>query len=115
MKKFDNCSKPKLLAWLMASLLVALVAGCGSGNGSGSGTLGVSLTDAPACGFDKVYVTVNKVRVHQSSSAPDTAVGWTDITLNPARKIDLLSLNNGALRIPAMVNSVYADGEQAKA
>jgi hypothetical protein len=42
-------------------------------------------------------VTVNQVRVHQSSSATDTDAGWTDITLNPARKIDLLSLNNGVL------------------
>ena len=98
MKVFGNYPKSKPLVWLMASLLAALVAGCGSGgDGAGSGTLGVSLTDTPACGFDKVYVTVNKVRVHQSSSAPDNAAGWTDITLNPARKIDLLSLNNGAL------------------
>ncbi|HSM98454.1 MAG TPA: DUF4382 domain-containing protein [Gallionella sp.] len=89
-------SKP--VAWLMASLLAVLVAGCGSGgNGSGSGTLAVSLTDTPACGFDAVYVTVVKVRVHQSSSAPDNAAGWTDITLNPARKINLLGLNNGIL------------------
>src|SRR5450759_3647337 len=101
MKKFGNYSKSKPLAWLMASLLAALVAGCGSGNvsgnGAGSGTLGIALTDAPACGFDAVYVTVVKVRVHQSSSASDTAAGWTDITLNPARKINLLSLNNGVL------------------
>jgi len=98
MKKFSSYSKSKPLAWLMASLLVALAAGCG-GNGSISapGSISVSLTDAPACGFDKVYVTVNKVRIHQSSTAPDNGSGWTDITLNPARKIDLLSLNNGEL------------------
>ena len=42
-------------------------------------------------------MTVVKVRAHQSSSASDTDSGWTDITLNPARKIDLLSLNNGVL------------------
>ena len=87
----------------MASLLAVLIAGCGSGGGSGggagleSGTLGVSLTDAPACGLDAVNVTVIKVRVHQSSSASDTDAGWTDITLNPARKINLLSLTNGVL------------------
>jgi len=74
------------------------MAGCSSDYGvSATGTLGVSLTDAPACGFDEVNVTVMKVRVHQSSSASDTAAGWTDITLNPARKINLLSLNNGVL------------------
>lgn len=91
-------SRSKSLAWLIASLLVAFMAGCGSDYGdSATGTLGVSLTDAPACGFDEVNVTVMKVRVHQSSSASDTAAGWTDITLNPARKINLLSLNNGVL------------------
>lgn len=102
MKLFKHHSK--VLTWLMASLLAAFVAGCGSGGGGGeaapapsTGTLGVSLTDAPACGFDKVYVTVVKVRAHQSSSASDTDAGWTDIALSPARKIDLLSLNNGVL------------------
>lgn len=98
MKKFDTYSGSKPLAWLMASLLAVLVAGCGGSSGSvAPGTLGVSLTDAPACGFDAVNVTVSKVRVHQSSSASDMAAGWTDITLNPSRKIDLLGLNNGVL------------------
>ncbi|MBI4289932.1 MAG: DUF4382 domain-containing protein [Betaproteobacteria bacterium] len=90
------------LKWLLASLLVSLVVGCGGGGGGGGetpapGTLGVSLTDAPACGFDAVNVTVVKVRVHQSSSAADTEAGWSDITLNPARKINLLDLTNGVL------------------
>ncbi len=101
MKTSGNCSKSKLLTWLTTSLLALLVAGCGGGGGGGTtpaaGTLGVSLTDAPACGFDEVNVTVVKVRVHQSSSAADTDAGWTDITLNPARKINLLSLTNGVL------------------
>jgi hypothetical protein len=52
------------------------------------------LTDAPACGFDEVNVTISKVRVHQSSSADDKAAGWTDITLDPPRTINLLDLNN---------------------
>jgi len=105
MKPFDNNSRSKPLAWLMASVLALLVAGCGGGGGGGgdaapapgTGTLGVSLTDAPACGFDAVNVTVVKVRAHQSSSASDTDAGWTDITLSPARKINLLGLTNGVL------------------
>src|SRR5450756_971826 len=102
MKRFDIYSKSGLLAWLMASLLAVLVAGCGGGGGdggaaSGPGTLGVSLTDTPACGFDAVNVTVTKVRVHQSSTALDTDAGWTDITGNLPRKINLLNLNNGVL------------------
>jgi len=81
-----------------ASLLTA----CGGGGGSSQpsvtlGTVGVSLTDAPACGFDAVNVTVSKVRINSSASASDTDGGWTDITLSPARKINLLNLNNGAL------------------
>ena len=95
--KFNSRFKSR--TWLMASLLAASVAGCGGGSdaGSATGTLGVSLTDAPACGFDAVNVTVVKVRAHQSSSASDTDAGWTDITLSPARRINLLNLNNGVL------------------
>src|SRR5665647_991192 len=103
MKRSDNYSKFKPLAWLMASLLTVFVAACGGGGGgdaapaAGTGTLGVSLTDAPACGYDAVNVTVVKVRAHQSSSAADTDAGWTDITLSPARKINLIGLTNGVL------------------
>jgi hypothetical protein len=61
------------------------------------GTLSVSLTDAPACGFDAVNVTVSKVRVNKSGTASETDGGWTDITLSPAKKINLLNLTNGAL------------------
>lgn len=105
MKYLASCLRS--LPWLMALLLVAVAGGCGGGGGSGNsagsaavtgqGTLGVSLTDMPACGFDAVNVTVRKVRVHQSSSASDTDGGWTEITLNPARKINLLNLTNGVL------------------
>src|SRR5262245_60667748 len=91
----------KQLTWVMGLLLTVFVAGCGSdggGSGSGSstqpGTLGVSVTDAPACGFEAVNVTVSKVRVHQSESASDNSAGWTDITVNPPRKINLLELND---------------------
>ena len=88
---------------LIATTLVACGGG-GGGGGSGTptttastGTLSVALTDAPACGFDAVNVTVNKIRVNASSTASDTDGGWTDITLNPARTINLLNLTNGVL------------------
>jgi hypothetical protein len=94
MNKLKNHST--LLTWLMGLLLTVFVSGCGSDGGGGAqpGTLGVAMTDAPACGFDEVNVTVSKVRVHQSSSASENAAGWTDITLNPARNINLLNLND---------------------
>ena len=87
-----------MLKYFGITLIALLLASCGGGGGGSSqGTLSVSLTDAPACGFDAVNVTVSKVRVHQSANASDTDAGWVDITLNPARKINLLDLNNGAL------------------
>ncbi len=82
---------------LISLSMVILIASCSGGNSSAPGTLGVSLTDASADGFDAVYVTVSKVRVHQSASASDTDSGWTDITLNPPRKINLLNLANCVL------------------
>ena len=89
-------SYSKLFTGLMGLLLAVVLAGCGSDGGGGAqpGTLGVSMTDAPACGFDAVNVTVSKVRVHQSDNASENAAGWTDITLNPPRKINLLDLND---------------------
>ncbi|MEO7494217.1 MAG: DUF4382 domain-containing protein [Massilia sp.] len=87
-----------------SAIAAASLVACGGGGGdSGTtptttmGTLGVSMTDAPSCGFDAVNVTVSKVRVHKSSSASDTDGGWSDITLSPARKINLLNLTNGVL------------------
>lgn len=86
-----------------SAIAAAALVACGGGGGSAStptttmGTLAVSMTDAPACGFDAVNVTVNKVRVHQSGSAGEADSGWTDITLSPARKINLLNLTNGTL------------------
>lgn len=77
-------------------LMFAFLAACGSSGDdtAAPGVVSVSLTDGPACGFDAVNVTVSKVRIHQSDSASDNAGGWTDITLNPPRKINLLDLND---------------------
>ena len=78
------------LTWILASLVAVLIAACGGSTEEGAGTLGISLTDAPACGFDAVNVTVSSVRIRNQS-------GWADMRLNPTRKINLLDLNNGAL------------------
>ena len=83
------------LIWFFGLLVTLIISGCSEDSGgSAPGVLAVSLTDAPACGFDEVNVTVSKVRVHQSSSAGDKAAGWTDISLNPPRRINLLTLND---------------------
>ena len=86
----------------LGGVLVAGLAACGGGGGSAgtdsTGTLRLALTDAPACGYDAVNVTIQKVRVHQSDSAnPDDPNGWSEIVLNPALRVDLLKLQNGDL------------------
>ena len=101
-------SKHRTFNWMGSALcafVVSFLAACGGGSDDGStvtpaagtGTLRVALTDAPACGFDHVYVTVERVRVHQTSSANDNDAGWSEIVLNPAQRIDLLGLTNGVL------------------
>lgn len=84
----------------------AAMSACGSGGGASSGSaapapagsLRLALTDAPGCGFDHVFVTLDRIRMHQSSTALDTDPGWTDIPVAPGRRIDLLALTNGALQ-----------------
>lgn len=97
-------AKVSLFPLAISALLLSACGGGGGGSNTAPppptqtlGTLAVSLTDAPACGFDAVNVTVTKVRVHQSASAGDNDAGWTDITLSPAKKINLLNLSNGVL------------------
>ncbi len=83
----------------LGGMAVATLAACGGGGGGDeSGTLKLALTDAPSCGYDEVNVTIEKIRVHQSSSASETAPsGWSEIVLSPALRVDLLKLQNGAL------------------
>jgi len=84
---------------LAAGLLAAsgLLSACGGGGDAPTGTLRLAMTDAPTCGFDRVDVTVQKVRVHPSSSAADADSGWSEVVLSPPQRIDLLSLTNGVL------------------
>jgi hypothetical protein len=91
---------PTALTFLLT--LFAL-GGCGGGGGGGSsptatGTLGVQLTDAPSCGYDHVFVTVNQVRVHSSPTAAATDAGWYDLPVTAPARIDLVNLTNGVLR-----------------
>ena len=96
------------VAYLVVLVCAFVLAACGGGSsGGGNGgqanaaktgaKLGVFLTDAPACGFDAVYVTVRQVRVHRSEDAEEDAHddGWTNVNIDPPRKINLLDLNNG--------------------
>ena len=77
----------------------SLLAACGGGgsDSSATGTLRLSLTDAPACGYDNVFVTVEKVRVHKSGTASDSDAGWSEVVLAAPQRVDLLTLTNGTL------------------
>ena len=75
-----------------------LLAACGGGGSApGTGTMRLSLTDAPACGYDSVFVTVERVRVHQSGTAENSDSGWSEVVLAAPQRVDLLTLNNGTL------------------
>lgn len=84
---------------LATSALVAVLSACGDGadTAGGTGTLRLALTDAPACGYDTVNITVQSVRVHQSPTAEDEDLGWQTLALDTARQVDLLTLSNGVL------------------
>ena len=88
----------------VAALAAALgLAGCGgggggiSGTGAADGTVNFMLTDAPACGFDAVNITIEKLRVHASSTAADGDAGWYEVPVVPTR-LDLLTLTNGVVQ-----------------
>jgi Domain of unknown function (DUF4382) len=85
-----------LAAWSGAVAAALVACGGGSSDGPGAtGTLRLTLTDAPACGYDNVWVTVERVRVHKSGSAAETDGGWSEVVLSPPQRIDLLEYTNG--------------------
>jgi hypothetical protein len=75
---------------------VFLLSACGSGE-TDPGTVRFALTDAPACGFEQVNVSIERIRVNRNADANENSLGWTDLKLSPARRIDLLKLGNGVL------------------
>jgi hypothetical protein len=91
--QLDIMTIPKLA---LSFSLAALLAACGGG-GTPTGTMRLSLTDSPACGYDNVFVTIEKVRVHQSDGAGDNGPGWSEVVLPTPQRVDLLTLTNGTL------------------
>lgn len=94
------------LRWWMGLLFATLIAACGGDGGGtsdgvgGGGTLGsvrVLLTDAPVCGMEHVWVTVERVRIYASDDNAAVDQGAGDVVLSPARRIDLATLTGGVL------------------
>jgi hypothetical protein len=98
MRTFISSPRFRWVTWTGFGLLVAGLAACGGDDDPiATGTLKLAMTDAPACGYDHVYVTVDKIRVHQSAAADGSEVlGWHELSI-PVQRIDLLTLTNGQL------------------
>ncbi|MBA2547848.1 MAG: DUF4382 domain-containing protein, partial [Burkholderiaceae bacterium] len=99
MKLISQHTARRILLAVAASTLVACGGGDSDSGGAApaAGTLRLALTDAPACGYDQVNVTVEKVRVHKSTTAADADGGWSEVVLSPVKRVNLLDLTNGVL------------------
>ena len=83
---------------LAVTCAALFVAACGGGGDSAAtGTLRTAMTDAPSCGYDNVFVTVDRIRVNSSATASPDGGGWSEIVLDQPRQIDLLDLQNGVI------------------
>jgi len=90
------------LLFLVVALSVTISCGGGGGGGgssAGTGIVRTTITDPPICQapagpFEKVWVTITRVRAHISDDASPDGGGWVDLVdLHTApRQIDLLSL-----------------------
>ena len=100
MFRFSVMAHSGKLAWLATVAAAATLVACGGSGSSASadGTLKLAMTDSPGCGYDHVYVTVSKIRIHNSATATDSSSGWREIVVSPAQRVDLLRLTNGALQ-----------------
>jgi hypothetical protein len=103
------------LTAVSAATLVACGGGGNNDNEQAMGTLRVALTDAPChAQYDAVFVTVEKVRVHQSATAAETDGGWSEVVLATPQRIDLLTLTNGVLATLGQTQLPAGDYTQAR-
>ncbi len=75
-----------------------------SGTSSKKGSVNVSITDAPANGFDHVWITVRDIWFNKSEDAGPMTSGWIKFPLSSAITIDLLDLSNGTVSAPVWEN-----------
>ena len=90
------------LFFLVVALAVTINCGGGGGGGGsseGTGVVRTTITDPPICQapagpFEKVWVTITRVRAHISDDASPDGGGWVDLVdlRDEPRQIDLLSL-----------------------
>ena len=100
--------------FLIAAVFLSMQ-GCSSdtnSNGStATGAVSVSLTDAPAFGYDHVWVTVRELWLHTSDVAEPEHHGWVKYPLASPVTFDLLELGNGVISVPIWDNIGVPEGE----
>jgi hypothetical protein len=86
------CRFSSLAATILAALLLSSCGGGGDG-GAAMGSVNVRLTDAPSCGYEHVYITVDHVAISSDGN------NWTTIPVSSSvtQPIDLLNLTNGVM------------------
>lgn len=91
-----NIQRIRRLMFLLPGVFAALfLAACGGGGGGGTamGSVNVHLTDAPSCGYEHVYITVDHIEISSNGNS------WATIPVSSsvAQPIDLPNLTNGVL------------------
>lgn len=93
-----------VLVLISVLIMTGVFVACGSSGGSSTalGKVNVSLSDPPTCAgpsgaFSHIYVTIQDVQIHQSSTAGANDPGWVDLTPNlkgSPQQVDLLGIAN---------------------
>lgn len=88
--------------WICMAAIAALgLAACGGSDDDDSnaskGQIDVSLVDAPADGYQHVWVTTNAIWFHQSTDAKPYDQGWVKFELDAPATVDLMAVASGNL------------------
>ncbi len=99
MQIFEEGKMKKKIIWLLVCSSMILFVSCGGGGSSSdsnTGNASVSLTDAPAFGYDNVWVTVKEIWFHTDDTVGPGDAAWLKYVVTPYT-VDLLTLCNGAI------------------
>lgn len=104
----------------MAILLFVFMQGCSGESdtetsdpttGTSTGSVQISLTDAPAFGYDHVWITVRDLWFHKNDAAEPGQNGWIKFPLSSPVTLDLLELGNGNISLPVWEDIELPEGD----